>query len=344
MRFIGDQGWFYLSARNMILYHSIPLVGITASHTWLHQSAFWTYLLSATLFLFHFQVVGGVYLTVFFGLLTLWLIYYVGTHFFSQKAGLIAVFLYATSPLIIENDRFAYHTSIIPFFTLLFIFSLYQWIKINRLWFGAVLCSLTVLYNFELATSLLWGVCFVVLFYGVIKKENWVRFDKKEIFIALIGFVVQLIPFILYDVNHRFPQTVKFVVWMLYRIGTFFGLKPLHAQVDHTSIFDLLSFLANTNAKLFFAQNAAIALVLTALGLGMYAFLLKKLSKDQILAALFLLIVFVVCLLGFLLNKTVSDAFWPLFFPVIVLFLAESTAYLMQSIKKQHFYCCLLSV
>jgi len=28
MPFIGDQGWFYLSARNMLVHGNIPLVGI----------------------------------------------------------------------------------------------------------------------------------------------------------------------------------------------------------------------------------------------------------------------------------------------------------------------------
>lgn len=44
--FIGDQGWFYLSARDVLLSGNIPLVGITSSHTWLHQGPRWTYLLA----------------------------------------------------------------------------------------------------------------------------------------------------------------------------------------------------------------------------------------------------------------------------------------------------------
>jgi len=37
MPFIGDQGWFYLSARDLALGKSFPLVGIASSHPWLHQ-------------------------------------------------------------------------------------------------------------------------------------------------------------------------------------------------------------------------------------------------------------------------------------------------------------------
>src|SRR5260221_5098084 len=41
MPFIGDQGWFYMSARDMVLYRQMPLVGITSSHVWLHQGPYW---------------------------------------------------------------------------------------------------------------------------------------------------------------------------------------------------------------------------------------------------------------------------------------------------------------
>src|SRR3990167_8267340 len=45
MPFIGDQGWFYISARDMLLTGNIPLTGIASSHPWLHQGPFWTYIL-----------------------------------------------------------------------------------------------------------------------------------------------------------------------------------------------------------------------------------------------------------------------------------------------------------
>src|SRR6185369_794671 len=62
MQFIGDQGWFYISARDIVLKREIPLVGIVSSHPWLHQGAFWTYLLAPVLWLAHFNPVSGAYL------------------------------------------------------------------------------------------------------------------------------------------------------------------------------------------------------------------------------------------------------------------------------------------
>src|SRR3989344_6467822 len=172
MVFIGDQGWFYISARDMLLTGKIPLVGITSSHTWLHQGPYWTYILVIIFKIFNFNPIAPAYFTAFLGALTIWLIYKVSKELFSEKIGLISAIIYATSPLIIANDRFAYHTSPIPFFTLIFIFSVYKWIKGNYVFFAPALISLGILYNFELATASLFGVLFIFLFYGIIRRKS----------------------------------------------------------------------------------------------------------------------------------------------------------------------------
>src|SRR5436190_19601262 len=85
MLFIGDQGWFYLSARDMLLTGHIPLVGIASSHPWLHQGALWTYLLAIFLWLFHFNPLSGAYISILLDTIAIGLIYKLGKTFFSQK-------------------------------------------------------------------------------------------------------------------------------------------------------------------------------------------------------------------------------------------------------------------
>ena len=126
MAFIGDQGWFYLSARDLLLTWNIPLVGITSSHTWLHQGALWTYMLAPILWLFNFNPVGGAYLAVVLGIISIIAIYIVGKDLSkNEETGLIAAFLFATSPLVIIHSRIPYHTAPIPLATLLFIFFMF---------------------------------------------------------------------------------------------------------------------------------------------------------------------------------------------------------------------------
>src|SRR3990172_3783075 len=101
MAFIGDQGWFYLSARDMLISGNIPFVGITSSHTWLHQGPLWTYMLAGALWISNFNPVSGAILTALGGTSSIFLIYKLGKEFFSKTFGLVAALVYATSPLII---------------------------------------------------------------------------------------------------------------------------------------------------------------------------------------------------------------------------------------------------
>src|SRR5882762_6674950 len=83
--FIGDQGWFYISARDMLLTGQIPLVGITSSHVWLHQGPYWTYMLAGALWIGRFNPVFGAYLTSSLGLVGVWLLYKIGSEMFTSR-------------------------------------------------------------------------------------------------------------------------------------------------------------------------------------------------------------------------------------------------------------------
>ena len=109
--FIGDQGWYYLSARDLVVQGKIPLVGITTSHTWLHHGALFTYMLAIALWLFSFYPLAGVFVTIPITLGAILLLYKLGTLMFGRAVGLTCAFLFATSPLVLVNTRMAYHTS-----------------------------------------------------------------------------------------------------------------------------------------------------------------------------------------------------------------------------------------
>ena len=126
MPFSGDQGWFYLSAKDMLFTGNIPLVGIATSHPWLHQGPFWTYTLAIIFSLTHFNPLAPGYFTAGLGVIMVFLVYFIGRHLFSKNTGLIAAFFYSTSPLVIITARMPYHTSFIPLFVLAFIWSLYK--------------------------------------------------------------------------------------------------------------------------------------------------------------------------------------------------------------------------
>jgi len=333
MVFIGDQGWFYLSARNMLLSGQIPLVGIASSHPWLHQGPFWTYLLALFLWLFNFNPVSGAYLTIMLGFLSVAGIYFVGSTLFSKRVGLIASLLYATSPLAVYYIRFPYHTSPIPLFVIILIFSFYKIVqgKLNHLPLAIFL--LVILYNFEMATIALWGVLISVLMYKFFKNKTIVRqiFNKKIIFFSFFSLLAPLLPIILYDVRNGFPQTLKFTAWILYRAVSLLGYNPQQA-FSINKIIIMLNFLFVNFTRLIFASSSLISFIIFIALISWIAYFVFKKKKKNSSFNLFLLLLFVPLFL-ITLNQTPSDAYLPMLFPIGILLVSIFFDYIM-SMKK----------
>lgn len=324
--FIGDQGWFYISARNMLLTGQVPLVGITSSHIWLHQGPYWTYMLAGALWVSHFNPVSGAFLTATLGLFTVWLIFKIGSEMFSQKIGLISALLYATSPAIIINSRMAYHTAPISLLTLLLFYALYKWINGYRYGLPIIIVLFALLYNFETATFMLVPVFVLLLIYGFFKKTTWVKdiLNPKMLLLSLVGWVIVMIPMLLYDVHHGFPQTLKFDEWLVYKIATVFGFPQLHPDAQTETLQSMFPFATARLQEIIFINNSIISwLILLVSGLNLI-FINKKLFKkhNYLQPYSLLLLFFIIPTIGYIIEKTNSGAYIILFFPSIIFMLA----------------------
>jgi 4-amino-4-deoxy-L-arabinose transferase-like glycosyltransferase len=327
MKFIGDQGWFYLAARDLLLTGKIPLVGITSSHTWLHQGPLWTYILSIALFLGKFNPISGGYVTALFGALSAVLMYKLGLAMFSRRVGVIAALLYGTSPLVIFFDRMPYHTSLIPFFTLLYFFALFKWLKGSIKYFPLILLSLAILYNLELATFALSFPFAVFIVYGFIKNKTWFKklFNKKILMLSFISLLVPMLPVIIYDFSHGFKQTIVFFGWTLY--------KPFSFLVKHSSgnlllnSVSVFNFLTVNLQKIIFQFNFEIAILIFSLSI-IYLFH-RSIKNFKVESSWFILtFLLIVSLAGILINQTPSDAYLPITFPLVVFTVALFFDYL----------------
>lgn len=325
MPFIGDQGWFYLSARNMLINGQIPLVGIASSHPWLHQGPLWTYMLVGVFWLLGFNPLNGAYLTIILDILSVLMVYVIGSEMFSKRIGLISTLLYTTSPLVVIHSRTPYHTSPIPLFALLFIYALYKWIKGNNIYFPLSILFLAILYNLELATSTLWVVLIAVLLYGIWKKKRWVKklFNKKILMYSIVAFLIPMLPFLIYDFNHNFPQTLKFTIWIGYRILKFFGLPNIYGEIDLINMNSMVVFSFNFYQNLIFPVNNLVAfviLIFSAIILFINLFKRKMQEVGFTLLALWILI----SIAGFFVNKTPSEAYLPILFSALIFLVAFS--------------------
>lgn len=160
MPFIGDQAWFYLAARDAFLGRGLPLLGITASITWLHQGPIWTYLLVP---LIAHPVLPAIF-TSLLGVVSIYLIYFLG----SWPASL----LLAALPLSVLQSRMPYHTSLIPLFSIIYFLLL----RCRRDWLAGLF--LGFLYQLHLLTFIFWPI---------------MLFRRR----LIPGFVLGILPFLL---------------------------------------------------------------------------------------------------------------------------------------------------
>lgn len=325
MIFIGDQAWFYLSARDLLLHTSFPLVGIASSHPWLHQGPLWTYLLALSLWIGNFNPVAGGYLSASIGVITILAVYLVGRSMFDENTGLVSAAFYATSPLIILSMRMPYHTTPIPLLTALYLYSLFGLLHGRSYALPFSVLCLSLLYNLELATTVLAGSLAIILLYGFFKKTKWFRqtIILRSIVLALLAFIIPNIPILIYDFQHGFPQTVLFLAWIGYRVLKFFHIIDLKRGTVSDSV-AFFPFVGDQLKKLLVALSFPLSLVVFLVSITAA---LKKLLMDyrkHIFIDYGLLVVtltLLISILGYFLNRTASGAYSYMFFPIIILLL-----------------------
>ncbi len=326
MPFISDQGWFYLSARDMLLTGNIPLVGIASSHPWLHQGPLWTYMLAFVFALSGFNPLNGAYLSIVIDILALIAIFKIGSCLFSKRVGLIAAIFYATSPLIIFNARMPYHTSPIPLFTILFIFFLYKWVTGSKYYFPLSIMALAILYNLELATAPFLFVFLIVLFFGLWKKKSWAGElkNKKILLFSFLAFFIPMLAVLIYDAYHNFPQTIGFITWIGYRALVLLGLSPLHPEIQTTTFNSVLTFAADSYQKLIFIDNPITALIIFISSICFFYYRLIKnmLKKNYQTNWILLALITTFSIISIFAIKTPSSAYLPMLFPGLIILTA----------------------
>ncbi len=325
MPFIGDQAWYYISARDMIVTGDIPLVGITSSHIWLHQGAYWTYLLALLFKLFNFNPVAPSYFIVLLGVATIALVYKLAREMFDERIALVSSFIFATSPLIVTDARFAYHTSPIPFFTALFLLSVFRWINKKAWYFPFVVLLLAILYNLEIATFSLSGVVILFLLFGLVKRKKWALgiINKKILLCSLIVGLIPLIPFILYDIKNGFPQTIKVVIWIFYRIAVFLGYPPINDKISGETWITWSGFITDLIRKLVFYPSTTAALIILGISFLFLFFSVIRQFKDKEVNISYVLIFvsFFIPAVSYIGAKTNSGAYLLIFYPQVSIML-----------------------
>lgn len=329
--FIGDQAWFYLSARDMMQTGQIPLVGITSSHTWLHQGALWTYILGPILYLADYHPAAPSIFTAGIGVVTTGLLYWVSEKLYNSRVAIIAALFYAVAPISLIYDRMAYHIGFMAPLSLLSYYFLYAWIQGETKYVPWLMLSLVLLFNFELVGILLIIAVLVVIAIGLIGKQEWVRkaWNKDVLIPTFFAVLIPMIPYILYDLQNGFPHTVKFAGWTVVRVG------EVAVTVNKSnSLIDVLKYFKDTFGRLLIYNAGWVALflfILSYVHTYIQAILSWRSNKFENPIVL-LFILSTVVLIGIVGNGTLVAGYLLLIFPQIMMivgiFLDSGTKYL----------------
>lgn len=314
MMFFGDFGRDMLVARDIALTGQIPLVGIPSSVVWLHQGPLSIYFIYISFVIGGFQpYVPAVFYGVM-GAITVLLIYLLGKKMFNRDVGLMGAIFFATSPWVIVNTRIPYHTAPIPFFTVLFFFFLYSFLK-TRTRRDLMLTGffLGILFQLELSNGVLFFLVAILFFLQKIKLR------LRSFILLILSFSLGILPFILYDLTHMFLQTAGFIAWVGNRIRLFLGLTTSgagtasHAPGALNTIWEqLVRFTQPGLEHLAFLIIAACGIFWTV----KYFRERKNINVEVLYLGL------AIPFLGFFVHAQPGTAYFPLVFPLLSIAIA----------------------
>lgn len=211
MTFLGDEGRDVLVVKRMIVDHKFTLLGPTASVGGFFLGPIYYYFMLPFLWFWRLDPTGPAVMVALFGVATIYLVYQTGKEFFNEKTGLIASSLYALSPLVIAHSRSSWNPNLVPFFSLLYIYSLWKAVKMdNKWWYLLAGVCLGVGLQLHYLFIFLIPVGIVYFFLYAKNAKKW----KRYIF-SLGGFLLGLCPFLAFELRHSFPNTQTIIRFIL---------------------------------------------------------------------------------------------------------------------------------
>lgn len=322
MLLIGDGARDFLAARDMILTHTIPLVGIPSSVTWLHQGPISVYGIGLSFFVSNFNPVAP---GIFFGLLgafTTVLLFKLVNDYFGEKTAMISTALFATSPMVVVNARMPYHTSLIPLFTVIFFLILLKALH-NQKYIPALFLAFGLLLQVELSNIVVLAITGCLFF--VYK----VRISKKIGILSTIALFVGVLPFILYEFANG-PAYIKFPLWIANRVRLFFGLTLNHQSTTSslpnafTTIYQQISGMILPHIHIIGLFIFLVALLYLFIGSG-------HIFKKKASFTVFLWVV--IPLSAFLLHASPGTAYFGLLYPAVLIIVGLLFETLIRSSK-----------
>jgi 4-amino-4-deoxy-L-arabinose transferase-like glycosyltransferase len=208
MPFLGDEGRDALIARQIITGQNFPLIGPPTSVGKLFLGPLFFYLIAPFLALFRFNPLGPAVFMGFLSTATVVLIYLLVQEVFKSKsAAFFSALLYALTPQSVIFGRWPWNPNIMPFFTTLLIYSLWQALENKKEVFILIsgLSLAFILQSHYLGLAAL-PLTVLAVFY---KRQNIT--NKKYYLYALLIFIFLMSPLFIFDLKYDFLNLKGFI-------------------------------------------------------------------------------------------------------------------------------------
>lgn len=282
--FISDAGRDAQAAFKIIIDHKLTLIGPRASVAGFFLGPFYFYLITIPLWLFKMDPISLAYFASFLGVLAVFLIYLVAKNLFDSLAGLVAAFLYAISPMIIDHSRMAWNPSPVPLFTLLLLLGLILLKNTKQLrWLilSWVVGGLGVQSHYTFAYLLLPLLVWLFITRGNLRQ--WLQ----GLVLGLGIFLSLNSTLIIFDLRHNFLTSRAFFAFLLgdkvsFNLGNFFSnyiriinevfnLTILSGLVTPLRVVIILALLGLLLAKKNWGQSILLLLVMFLLSIFIFS-------------------------------------------------------------------------
>ena len=203
--FLGDEGRDVLVVRQ-ILHGHLTFLGPRASAGDFFLGPIYYYFMAPFLFLSNFNPVGPAIMVALLATATVFLIYKMGKEFFGTRAGLFASLLYAVSFLVVAYSRSSWNPNVMPFFSVLALYTAYKGIEKKKLFLmfiSGILLGIAMQLHY--LTVFLGGILFFYIFLTGFSKNKLPELLKKYAAV-FAGFLIGLSPFLAFEIKNGFPN------------------------------------------------------------------------------------------------------------------------------------------
>ncbi|MFH1561547.1 MAG: glycosyltransferase family 39 protein [Patescibacteria group bacterium] len=207
MEFLGDQGRDVLVVKRFLTQNDLMFIGPQTSIGDMYLGPWYYYLMAPALWLSGLSPVGPALMVVGFSLLSVFLAWWMARQWFGRWAGLVAGLIMTFSPGIIYYSIFSWNPNIMPFFSLLVLWStwrVWQNDDFNKLPLLAL--ALAMALNSHYLGLLLFPPVALLL---LVKLVRLSRSDRSVLtgfllrgVLALLVFLALMSPLFLFDLKH----------------------------------------------------------------------------------------------------------------------------------------------